>query len=166
MIKNTNTVSFSPSQKSRHPWCSDSNESACNLRDLGPVPELRRSPGKGNGQPLQYSSLESSRDRGAWRDTIRGVAESPRRRSNKPFTLRKASLTLQCLSMERGRNGVRSFSWLIFCPWYQSCAHFTSTSPDLGSHCVASNLPDTVGTKGQVSAFGSEVLFRGRQANS
>ena len=41
-------------------------ESACNVGDLSLIPELERSPGEGNGYPLQYSCLENSRDRGAW----------------------------------------------------------------------------------------------------
>ena len=45
---------------------SDDKESACNARDLGLTPELGRSPGKGNGYPLQYSCLENSMDRGGW----------------------------------------------------------------------------------------------------
>ena len=40
--------------------------SACNAGDLGLIPELGRSPGKGNGYPLQYSCLENSMDRGGW----------------------------------------------------------------------------------------------------
>ena len=46
------------------PGGSDSKESACNARDLGSVPGLRRSPGEGNGYSLQYSCLENSMDRG------------------------------------------------------------------------------------------------------
>ena len=40
-------------------------ESACNAGDLGLIPGSRRSPGKGNGNPLQYSYLENPMDRGA-----------------------------------------------------------------------------------------------------
>ena len=39
---------------------SDSKEFACNARDLGSIPGLGRSPGEGNGYPLQYSGLENS----------------------------------------------------------------------------------------------------------
>ena len=58
------------------PSGSDSKESACNARDLGSIPESGRSPGERNGNPLQYSCLENSRDRGAWRVTVHGVAKS------------------------------------------------------------------------------------------
>ena len=44
------------------PCGSASKESACNEEDLGSIPELGRSPGKGNGYPLQYSGLENSMD--------------------------------------------------------------------------------------------------------
>ena len=55
-------------------WCcpvaptlaSDGKESACNAGDLGSIPGLGRSPGEGNGNPLQYSCLENSMDREAW----------------------------------------------------------------------------------------------------
>ena len=46
---------------------SDGKESACNA-DLGSIPESGRPPGEGNGNPLQYSCLENSMDRGAWWD--------------------------------------------------------------------------------------------------
>ena len=38
---------------------------ACNAGDMGSIPGLERSPGVGNGNPLQYSCLENSMDRGA-----------------------------------------------------------------------------------------------------
>ena len=54
-------------------------ESACNARDtgdLGSIPELGGSPGGGNGNPLQYSCLENSMDRGAWQATVYGAVKS------------------------------------------------------------------------------------------
>ena len=47
------------------PGGSDSKGSACNAGDLGSIPGSGRSPGKGNGNPLQYSCLENCMDRGA-----------------------------------------------------------------------------------------------------
>ena len=58
------------------PCDSDSKESACNAGDLGLIPGLERSPGEGNGNPLQYSCLENSMDRVACRAAVHGVAES------------------------------------------------------------------------------------------
>ena len=49
---------------------------AGDVRDMGSVPGLGRSPGGGNGNPLQYSCLENSMDRGDWRATVHGVAKS------------------------------------------------------------------------------------------
>ena len=45
-------------------------------RDAGSIPGWGRSPGGGNGKPLQYSCLENPMDRGAWRVTLHGVAKS------------------------------------------------------------------------------------------
>ena len=44
--------------------------------NAGLIPGLERSPGEGNGHPLQYSCLESPVDRGAWRARVHGVAKS------------------------------------------------------------------------------------------
>ena len=49
------------------PGDSDDKESACNAGDQGSIPGLGRYPGKGNGNPLQYSCLNNPMDRGAWR---------------------------------------------------------------------------------------------------
>ena len=46
-------------------------ESACNVRDLGSIPEFGRFPGEGKGYPLQYPGLENSKDY-----TVHGVAKS------------------------------------------------------------------------------------------
>ena len=47
-----------------------------NTGNLGPIPEMGRSPGEGNGNPLQYSCLGNPIDRGAWRSTVHGVPKS------------------------------------------------------------------------------------------
>ena len=48
---------------------------AGDARDAGLIHELGRSPGGGNGNPLQYFCLENPMDRGAWEATVYGVAE-------------------------------------------------------------------------------------------
>ena len=58
------------------PGGSDGKASASDMGDPGSIPGLGRSPGEGNGNPLQYSCLENPRDRGAWEATVRGVAKS------------------------------------------------------------------------------------------
>ena len=58
------------------PGGSDVKASACNAGDLGSIPGLGRSPGEGNGAPLQYSCLENPMDGGAWQATVYEVAKS------------------------------------------------------------------------------------------
>ena len=58
------------------PGGSDIKESAYYVEDSVSIPGLGRSPGEGNGNPLQYSSLENSMDRKAWQATIHGVAKN------------------------------------------------------------------------------------------
>ena len=55
---------------------SDGKESTCNAGDLGLIPGWGRSPGEGNGNPLQCSCLENPMDRGDWWVTVHGVAKS------------------------------------------------------------------------------------------
>ena len=59
--------------RSGFPHSSVGKESACNAEDLGSIPGSGRSPGEGNGNPLQYSCLENPVDSGAWRATVHGV---------------------------------------------------------------------------------------------
>ena len=60
------------------PGSSEVKASACNAGDTGsiPIPGLGRSPGEGNGNPLQYSCLENPMDGGAWWATVHRVAKS------------------------------------------------------------------------------------------
>ena len=55
---------------------SDGKESACSAGDLGSIPGSGRVPGEGNGNPLQCSCLKNPMDRGAWRTTVHGIANS------------------------------------------------------------------------------------------
>ena len=60
------------------PWWLSGKESTCNagdIREAGSSPETGRSPGRGNGNPLQHSCLENPMDRGACQVTVHGVAK-------------------------------------------------------------------------------------------
>ena len=58
------------------PGYSEGKEFACNAGDKGSIPGSGRSPGEGNGNPLQYSCLENSMDRGAWWAAVHRVTKS------------------------------------------------------------------------------------------
>ena len=62
----SSSSSSSSKNKKRSPGGSEGKASACNAEDLSSIPGSGRSPGEGNGNPLQYSCLENPRDRGAW----------------------------------------------------------------------------------------------------
>ena len=65
---------------------SEVKASACNAGDLGLIHGWRRSPGEGNGNPLQYSCLGNPMDRGAWQATVPGVTKAQTWLSDKRFT--------------------------------------------------------------------------------
>ena len=58
------------------PCSSVGKESACSAGDPGSIPGLGRSPGEGNGNPLQNSCLENLMERGAWCAAVHGVTKS------------------------------------------------------------------------------------------
>ena len=58
------------------PGGSDGKESACNVGNLGSVPQLGRSPGEGHGNPLQCTSLDNPMDREVWQAIVHGVTKS------------------------------------------------------------------------------------------
>ena len=59
------------------PGGSDGKASAYNVGDPGSIRGSGRSPGEGNGYPLQYSCLENPKGRGAWRAAVHGVTHEP-----------------------------------------------------------------------------------------
>ena len=68
------------------PGGSAGKKSACNAEDLGLIPGSGRSPGEGNGAPLQYSCLENPMDWGAWWATVHGVAKSRTRLNDRSWS--------------------------------------------------------------------------------
>ena len=73
------SISFSPLNglsEEGFPSASDGKESTFNSGDSGSIPGSGRSPGEGNGYPLQYSCLKKSMDRGAWWAAVHGFAKS------------------------------------------------------------------------------------------
>ena len=57
------------------PWWLRGIESASNVGNVGSIPGLGRSPGEGNGSPLQYSCWENPLDTGVWWATVHGVTK-------------------------------------------------------------------------------------------
>ena len=61
--------------------------------DVDSIPKLGRSPGEGNGDPLQYSCLRNPMDRGVWQATVHGVAKSQTRLSNQTTTHKTVAIS-------------------------------------------------------------------------
>ena len=80
------------------PGGSDSKASAYNVGDPGSIPGLGRSPGEGNGNPLQSSCLENPTDVGTWQATVHGVTKSQTQLSN--FTLHICSHAYKSLNFQ------------------------------------------------------------------
>ena len=99
------------------PGGSDGEESACNAGDLGLIPGSGRSPGEGNGNPLQFSCLDNSRDRGAWQAIVHGVTKS-RTRLSDFHTHTHAQVekdTVETSFVEFGNFSTAKHNDLIFC---------------------------------------------------
>ena len=75
-ILNTNFLVYKRLYTMSFPGSSDSKETACDTGNPSSIPGLGRSPGEGNGHPLQYSCLENSMDRGTWQATVHRVTKS------------------------------------------------------------------------------------------
>ena len=69
------------------PSGSEGKAAACNEGDPGSIPGSGRSPGEGNGNPLQFSCLENPMEGGAWQATVHGVAKGQTRLSDKLLLL-------------------------------------------------------------------------------
>ena len=98
------------------PFSSDGKASACNAGDLGSIPGSERSPGEGNGKPLQYSCLENPMDGGAWGTTVHGVAELDTTEQLHSLTHSLNDLERWDGEVVRGRikrDGIYTYLWLI-----------------------------------------------------
>ena len=70
------TFYYEQTEKTGFRGSSVGKEYTCNAGDLGSIPRLGRSPGRGHGNPLQYSCLKNSTNRGAWQPMAHGVAKN------------------------------------------------------------------------------------------
>ena len=125
---------------------------ARDIRDTGSIPGLGGSPGGGHGSPLQYSCLENPMDRGAWQDTVHGVAKSQAQ-------LKRLSTHLALvvnLPASAGDSRHRFDPWVGRIPWSRKWQHtavfLTGKSPgqrslvatkesDKLSDCIRSTHP-------------------------
>ena len=76
------------------PGGSEVKVSVCNTGDPGLIPGSGRSPGEGNGNPLQDSCLENPMDREVWWATVHGVAKSRSRLSELTHSLRRHIISI------------------------------------------------------------------------
>ena len=131
---------------------SDSEESACNAGGLGLIPGKGRSPGERKGNPLHYSWLEKSMDRGAWWATVHGVTKSQTWLSDwhtvSIYTNHFAvhlNLTQHCrsiiLQLKQRKKKKKTLSWLpMSFLSSQSCAFLRISSPVIaGSSSLSPN---------------------------
>ena len=111
------------------PGGSEGKASACNTGDLGPIPELGRSPGEGNDNALQYSCLENPMDRGAWRATVHGVIESDmteRLHSPTHSLIRLSTVEMYFLTVLEIRISWKLYGRIKTCLFPTSCGYHQS----------------------------------------
>ena len=117
------------------PGGSDSKASACNAGDPGSIPGFGRSPGEGNGNPLQYSCLENSMDGGAWWATAHGAAKSWIWLSNFTFPFGRQTASEKNLHREVSLNRNSTLNHHVFESttffWQHSCGSFFPQKGDL-----------------------------------
>ena len=111
--------------------CSDGKASAYNAGDPGSIPGSGRAPGEGNGNPLQYSCLESPMDWGAWWAAVHGVAKSRTQLSDFTFTFPSLRLRVPFWLWEGCQNAQKCMWLPVMCAC--ECAHTTRAGTDLAN---------------------------------
>ena len=96
----------------------DGKESACSAGDLGMTPGSGRSPGEGNGYPLQYSCLENSMERGAWWATVQGVTKCQTRLTYRYTDMRDTHTHTVCKQCACCKWNYLFFLWMSNIPDY------------------------------------------------
>ena len=141
------------------PRSSGSKESACNAGDLGSIPGSGKSPGEGNGNPLQYSCLENPMDRGAWWATVHGVARIGHDLVTKPPS--RLSITLRLERWKPFQTPLQLWFWMRLevlqtttSPWtlhtlFSLCICSTPltlvcSAPATPLSCFSLNAPETL----------------------
>ena len=125
------------------PCGSDGKESTWNAGDLGLILGLGRSPGEGKGYPLQYSCLDNSMDRGAWKATV-----------HEAVWLRWLRICLPC-----GRSGFDP--WVGKIPWRRA---WQPTLVFLFGESPWTEEPGSYGSWGRKEVFGAYVLVQVTEA--
>ena len=113
--------------------------SGCKVRDLGSIPGLGRSPGKGNGNPLQYSCLENPMDGGAWWAAVHGLQRAGSAQKREEWSLCVpvcvhihtlislhlfSKISWSLLSKSTIELGITFFTTLQAFPWAQPLASY------------------------------------------
>ena len=132
------------------PGGSDYKGSAYNMGDPGLIPGLGRSPGKEHGNPLEYSCLEKSMDRGAWQATVHGVTKSRTRLSDFTFTVHFHALEKEMATHSS------VLAWRI--PWTEELGGLQSTGSQRVRHDWATSLSLSINLYSQSSQIKDENL--------
>ena len=117
------------------PGGSDGKESAWNAGDVGSIPGSRRHPGEGKGNPLQYSCLENSMDRGAWRaphiQSVGSQELGTTKSESGPIFSTSRPIPLSICEKEAGScwcDRKRTGFWVTWAKWDAGSANYWTTT--------------------------------------